>query len=89
MSQTYVKLLTIDQKDEETLAEKQEDKENIKDKVCTHIKKTTKTKTFKVADRNNVKIVDETIFRSFYDLGDNKNDKDIKGCPPFKKVQFF
>ena len=34
--------------------------------------------TFKVADKNNVKIVDETIFRSFYDLGDNKNDKDIE-----------
>ena len=49
-----------------------------KTKKCTHIKKTTKTMTFKVADKNNVKIVDETIFRSFYDLGDNKNDKDIE-----------
>ena len=53
-------------------------KKTSKTKICTHIKKTTKTKTFKVADKNNVKIVDETIFRSFYDLGDNKNDKDIE-----------
>ena len=53
-------------------------KKTSKTKICTHINKTTKTKTFKVADKNNVKIVDETIFRSFYDLGDNKNDKDIE-----------
>ena len=54
------------------MAEKQEDKEISKTKICTHIKKTTKTKTFKVADKNNVKIVDETIFLSFYDSGDKK-----------------
>ena len=33
-------------------------KKTSKAKICTHIKKKTKTKTFKVADKKNVKIVD-------------------------------